>query len=566
MKFSEMKYIRPDMIKIKNDFNHFLKSFNGAGNFEEAEKAIDGILSIKKEFETMRVICFIRHSMNTIEKEYTDEKNFFDNNEPDFNNLYINFYKAITESEFKKEIISKYGAQILNIANTELKNMSAEIVEDKTKENSLCTEYIHLTASAKVIFEGKELNLQKIYPYWSSINRETRKESFKSYWKFYSDNSEKFDDIFNNLVKLRNEMALKLGYRNFVELGYSLLNRTDYDAEMIKDFGENIHKYFLPLRNKLKERKRIRLGLDEVNFYDNTIYFKSGNAKPKGNSKWILNNAKKMFGELSDDTKKFFKFMMENQLLDLEIRDGKSGGGYSTFISNYKSPFIFANMNGTENDVGVLIHESGHAFQSFSSKDYYLPEYINPTMEVCEIHSIGMEFFTYPWMELFFKEDSGKFIFTHLSNNVGLLSFEVMVDIFQIWVYENPSATDSERNSKWKELRDKYLFNTGYEEFPFLNEGNDWKDVFHIFVCPFYYIDYALAGICAMQFWSKAIKNNNYPEAWSDYLKLCKLGGSKSFLKLIKEANLESPFDERVIKKLAGELDEYLDSVDDKAF
>lgn len=561
-----MKYIRPDMIKIKNDFNHFLKSFNEAGNFEEAEKALDGIVSIKKEFETMRVICFIRHSVNTIEKIYTDEKNFFDNNEPDFNNLYNNFYKALTESKFKEEIITGYGDQIFNIAEKELQNTSAEILEDKIKENSLCTEYIQLTASAKVIFKGKEMNLQSMYPYWSSTDRETRKESFNSYYKFYEDNSQNFDSIFTKLVTLRNDMAHKLGYKNFVELGYSLLNRTDYDPEMIKNFGENIHKYFFPLRNTLKEKKRIRLGLDEVKFYDTPIHFKSGNAEPKGNSEWIVNKSKKMFGELSPETKEFFEFMTKNELMDLDRRDGKSGGGFCTFIYYHKSPYIFANMNGTQNDIDVMIHEGGHAFQSYASRNFYFPEYLTPTAETCEIHSIGMEFFAYPWIELFFEEDAEKYKFTHLSSNAGMLSFEVMVDIFQIWVYENPTASDSDRNSKWKELRDKYLFNTGYEEFPFLNEGNDWKDVFHIFVCPFYYIDYAIAGICALQLWSKAIKNKNFSEAWSDYLKLCKLGGSMSFLQLIKAANLESPFNEEIIKRIAGEVEEYLDNTDDKAF
>lgn len=568
MKFSEMKYIRPDINEIRKCFNDLNSSFTNAKDFAEAEKAMNEIVNISKEYDSMYCLNYLKFNCNTKNEENAAEKEFFDNNGPAFYNLYNEFYKSLLNSKFKDDITKKYGKQILNIAESSLKASSPEVVQSQIEENLLCSEYDILTASGKSFFDGKEMNLQKIVPFLFSTDREVRKRACEAYWKFFADNSDKYDEIFTKLVKLRNDMGLKLGYKNFVGLGYALLKRTDYDSKMVSGFRENILKYFLPVVTKLRERKRKRLGLDKVMFYDNPIQFKSGNAKPKGGPDEIVKQGRKMYEELSPGTKEFFDFMFNNELMDLKIQDGKTAGGFCSFIHKYKSPFIFANMNGTSSDVDILTHEAGHAYQVFMSRDLYFAEYISPTMESAEIFSRGMEFFTYPWMELFFKEDTDKFKFSHLSSLISGFLYQSMGDEFQEWIYEHPEVEPNERSKKWKELVKKYLPFSNTESIPFIEEGNQWKDSVHIFQAPFYLIDYALASICALQFWSKSIKNEtgNYEEAWNDYVKICKLGGSKSFLELLKEANLESPFNEDVIKKLAEEVDEYLESIDDMKF
>ncbi|MDQ3022251.1 MAG: M3 family oligoendopeptidase [Bacteroidota bacterium] len=567
MKFSEMKYLRPDIEEFKKNFEISLNVFINSKSYEEAKQEMDTIINLKKEFDTMSTLCYLKFYIDTKDEKFMLEQEFFDSHGPVVTNIYLNFYKAILQSKFKENITKKYGRQIINIAETEVKSVSSGIVEDKQKENLLCSEYTKLISSAIIRFDGKEMNSGGLFPYFVSKDRGIRKKSNEAYWDFHSGISETLDKIFDELVKLRNNMALKLGYKNFVGLGYHLLYRTDYDSKMVKKFGDNILKYFLPLSNKLKERKRIRLGLDKILYYDQ-IQFKSGNAEPKGDPESIVENSQKMYNELSEDTKYFFKFMTDNNLLDLYNRINKLSGGFCSYIELYKSPFIFANMNGTANDVMVLTHEVGHAFQKYMSNNFYFPEYTHPNTETAEIHSMSMEFFTYPWMELFFKEDTDKFKFSHIEGFVSRLSFGVMVDSFQHWVYENPNIEPPERNLKWKELKKKYLPTLDFDGLSFLENGNLWKDIFHIFHYPFYFIDYNLASMCALQFWSKAIKNDkgNFKEAWNDYVNLCRLGGSKSFLELLKEANLESPFDEEVIRKLANEVDEYLESIDDSKF
>ena len=296
-----------------------------------------------------------------------------------------------------------------------LKTFSPEVISDMQEENKLYSEYTKLVASAKIPFEGEERNLSQLTPFMTSKDREMRKKANNAKYAFFAENEEKFDEIYDKLVKVRTRIAKKLGYENFVELGYARMNRSDYDAKMVANFRKQVLDYIVPVATELRERQRVRLGLDSLKYYDETLSFKSGNAKPKGDSNWILNNAKKMYSELSPETKEYFEFMTENELMDLVSKKGKAGGGYCTYISKYNAPFIFSNFNGTSGDINVLTHEAGHAFQAYMSRNFEIPEYNFATSEACEIHSMSMEFFTWPWMQLFFFDDADKYKFTHLS-------------------------------------------------------------------------------------------------------------------------------------------------------
>lgn len=560
-----MKYIRPDIHAMEDNFKTLTKSFAKAGSLDEAVKVLGDINMIRNEFESLKVIAFINYTIDTNNKTYSDEQDFFDNNSPLFTECVNNFYRELLKSKFKEQLETKFGRQLFSVAEFTMKSFDHKIVEDLQKENHMCSEYTELKASAKIMFEGKERNLQELEPFMESSDREVRKKAFDAYWKFFSGKSEEFDTLYDKLVSLRNDMALKLGYKNFVELGYVRMKRADYDYKMVEEFRKNIRKYFVPLALKLRQKQTKRIGVDKLMVYDIFLQFKSGNAVPKGDPEWVINNGKKMYHELSPQTSEFYDYMMNNDLMDVYSRKGKADMGYCEFISTYKSPFIFANMNGTDDDITVLTHEAGHAFQSYCNRNFEIPEYFYPTMESCEIHSMSMEFLTYPWMNLFFKEDNDKFKYTHLNGTVNFLPYGVLVDEFQHRVYENPSATPKERKSMWRELEKIYMPHLNYGDNEFLESGGRWQKQGHIYEMPFYYIDYCLAQICALQFWSKAIHSGNgeYKNALEDYIKLCEAGGSMSFLELLKIANLESPFEEGVIKKLANEIEEYINSVDD---
>lgn len=561
MKFNEYKYEHLDLEKIKKEFSELIESFEKAENVEGQVNAFDEIIKLRNHIETMQTLVSVRHSIDTNDEFYDKENEYMDEISPILFGFTNDFYKALVNSKFKDELVKKYGKFLFDLAENTLKTFSPEIIPDAQEENRLSSKYSKLIASAKIDFDGKELNLSQMVPYTQSKDRNVRIEAAKKVAQFFAENQDEFDNIYDSLVKVRTRMAQKMGYKNFVEFGYKQLSRLEYDAKMVEGYRKQVLENIVPLHTELRERQGKRLGVDKLKFYDEAIKFNSGNADPHGSPEWILNNGKTMYKELSKETDEFFTFMTENNLLDLLSKKGKMSGGYCTYIPEHKAPFIFANFNGTSHDIDVLTHEAGHAFQVYQSRGFEVPEYLWPSYEACEIHSMSMEFLTWPWMDLFFENDTDKYKFIHLSEALLFIPYGVTVDEFQHWVYENPEATPKERREKWIEIEKKYLPTRDYGEVEELKNGIFWFRQGHIFSSPFYYIDYTLAQVCAFQFWIKSRENRE--KAWQDYLNLCKLGGSKPFFELMKSANLKNPFEEGTLAIVIPKIKEYLDNVDD---
>ena len=564
LKFKDYKYERPDLSKLTEQFNELLEKFNESKNFEEQNAVMKEINKVRNYVDTMATLVNIRHSIDTEDEFYAKENDFIDENMPRIENLVSKFYKELVNSKFRNELEEAWGKQVFNLAELQLQTFSEEIIDDLIRENKLVTEYDKLVASAKLNFEGEIRNLSQMRPFMESKDRDIRKKASETMIGFFQENEKEFDRIYDELVKVRDKMARTLGFSDYVEMGYKRLSRSDYDSNMVANYRKQVYEDLVPVVAELKDRQRKRLGLKELKHYDEPLEYLTGNAIPKGNPDWIIDNGKKMYGELSKETDEFFSFMVERELLDLVSKKGKMAGGYCTIIPDYKSPFIFSNFNGTSGDVDVLTHEAGHAFQSYMSMGFELPEYGFPTLEACEIHSMSMEFITWPWMELFFKEEVDKYKFSHLVGAINFIPYGVTVDEFQHFVYENPTATPDERKAKWREIEKKYLPFRDYEDNEFLNNGGYWFRQGHIFSSPFYYIDYTLAQVCAFQFWIKTMQDRE--KAWDDYLRLCKAGGSLSFLKLVELANLDNPFVDGTIKRVVKPLKEWLDNIDDSSF
>ena len=561
MNFNDYKYEHLDLEKIKGQFSELIDSFERAENVEGQIEAFDKIIKLRNHIETMQTLVSIRHSIDTNDEFYDKENEYMDEISPILFGFTNDFYKTLVNSKFKDELIKKYGKLLFDLAENTLKVFSNEIIPDAQEENRLSSKYSKLIASAKIDFDGKELNLSQMVPYTQSKDRNVRIEAAKKVAQFFAENQEEFDNIYDSLVKVRTKMAQKMGYNNYVEFGYKQLSRLEYDAKMVEGYRKQVLENIVPLHTELRKRQEKRLGVEKLRFYDEAIKFNSGNADPHGSPEWILNHGKTMYKELSKETDEFFTFMTENNLLDLLSKKGKMSGGYCTYIPEYKAPFIFANFNGTAHDIDVLTHEAGHAFQVYQSRGFEVPEYLWPTYEACEIHSMSMEFLTWPWMKLFFENDTEKYKCIHLSEALLFIPYGVTVDEFQHWVYENPEVTPQERREKWLEIEKKYLPTRDYGEVDELKNGIFWFRQGHIFSSPFYYIDYTLAQVCAFQFWIKSREDRE--KAWQDYLNLCKLGGSKSFFELMKSANLKNPFEEGTLAAVIPKIKEYLDSVDD---
>jgi len=561
MNFNDYKYERIDIDAVKKQFEELIESFSKADSAEKQCKIMDEVINLRNHIDTMITLVSIRHSINTADDFYDKENDYCDEISPLLYGFTTDFYKALVTSKFRKELEDKYGKFLFDQAECSLKTFNEEVIPQLQEENKLSSKYDKLIASAKIPFDGEERTLSQMVPYTQSKDRNIRKDAAKKVAEFFSAHKNDFDEIYDKLVKVRTEIAHKLGFKNYVELAYARLRRLDYNAQDVAGYRKQVLENIVPLHSELRERQAKRLGIDKLKFYDEPIKFNSGNADPHGDPEWILNHGKTMYRELSKETDEFFTFMTENNLLDLLSKKGKNSGGYCTYIPDYKSPFIFANFNGTAHDVDVLTHEAGHAFQVYESRGYEVPEYLWPSYEACEIHSMSMEFLTWPWMGLYFENDEDKYKFIHLSEALLFIPYGVTVDEFQHWVYENPEATPEERRNKWLETEKKYLPTRDYGEIDELKEGIFWFRQGHIFGTPFYYIDYTLAQVCAFQFWIKSRENRE--KAWEEYLNLCRLGGSKPFFELMKAANLKNPFNEGTIASVIPKIREFLDSIDD---
>ena len=561
MNFNDYKYERIDIDAVKKQFEELIESFSKADSAEKQCKIMDEVINLRNHIDTMITLVSIRHSINTADDFYDKENDYCDEISPLLYGFTTDFYKALVTSKFRKELEDKYGKFLFDQAECSLKTFNEEVIPQLQEENKLSSKYDKLIASAKIPFDGEERTLSQMVPYTQSKDRNIRKDAAKKVAEFFSAHKNDFDDIYDKLVKVRTEIAHKLGFKSYVELAYARLRRLDYNAQDVAGYRKQVLENIVPLHSELRERQAKRLGIDKLKFYDEPIKFNSGNADPHGDPEWILNHGKTMYRELSKETDEFFTFMTENNLLDLLSKKGKNSGGYCTYIPDYKSPFIFANFNGTAHDVDVLTHEAGHAFQVYESRGYEVPEYLWPSYEACEIHSMSMEFLTWPWMGLYFENDEDKYKFIHLSEALLFIPYGVTVDEFQHWVYENPEATPEERRNKWLETERKYLPTRDYGEIDELKEGIFWFRQGHIFGTPFYYIDYTLAQVCAFQFWIKSRENRE--KAWEEYLNLCRLGGSKPFFELMKAANLKNPFNEGTIASVIPKIREFLDSIDD---
>lgn len=554
MKFCDMPYERVDFEKTSKQLLELVEKAKNANSGEELWKVHQEYYKVSTGASDLMTIAHIRHDVDTTDAFYSQEQTFYDEIRPKLANLLNDYTKTIYESPYRSYMETKIGKVAYATMENEMKSMDESIIELMQEENTLRTRYGKLIASAQIPFDGQILNLSLMRPYCISSDRQVRKEAWKALSKYFQSVEEELDEIFDKLVKNRTAQAKKLGYDNFIDLGYCRMNRNSYGKDDVENFRKQVKEVFVPLAEKMHDNRRKRLGLEKLSYIDNEVYFLDGNPAPLGSPEEIMKTGQNMYRELSKETKKFFDFMMENQLFDVFGRKTKRQGGYMTYIHKYSSPFIFANFNGTAGDVDVITHECGHAFQGFlGGKDPVL-EHNEITMETAEIHSMAMEFFTDPWMKDFFGERYEDFLQMQLEDAIRFIPYGTLVDEFQHKIYEKPEMTPAERKQTWKELEKVYMPHLDYEEDPFFEKGGYWQRQQHIYTSPFYYIDYVLAQSCAFQY--KIWMDKDYKSAWDSYLKLCYLGASKFYPEMLKEVGLKVPFENGYFDEIVKTLEE----------
>ena len=562
MKFSEMKYERPDLGAVKEELRGLTEQLKAAKDYAQAREVFLKHDAATIRVETQATLASVRHTIDTRDEFYDTEETFWNAASPELEEYEDAWKGAMLESPFRKDFEAEFGDLMFVNAEIARKAFSPEIIPESQQENDLSQAYSKLIASAQIPFEGGVYTISQLSPFKNDPDDARRLAAWKAEGAWYKEHQAELDDIYDKMVHLRDTMSKKLGYGGYTTLGYYRMGRNCYGKDDVEKFRAAVVKYLVPLADSIYREQAKRLGKEyPMNFADNALMFRSGNPKPCGDADAILAHGKKFYEELSPETGEFFNMMLDNELMDVLSTPGKAGGGYCTSLGDYKVPFIFANFNGTQHDVEVVTHEAGHAFAAWMNRDRVPYSTIWPSMESCEVHSMSMEFFAWPWAEGFFGADTRKFLYSHLAGALTFIPYGTMVDHFQHIVYEKPDMTPRQRHDAWKELLGVYMpwVKLG-SEIPFYGDGEGWQRQMHIYQSPFYYIDYCLAQTVSLQFWAMLQKDPK--DAWAHYMAYTKQGGSRTFTELLKNAGLDSPFEERCLRGVCETAKAWLDAYD----
>ena len=559
LRFGELPYARPALEDLQATAEDLHRAFAEAPDAAARAAQLQAWDRARRAYSTQRSLAEVRFHQDASDDARRAEKEFFDEIGPEVQGADVRYLKAACTTPDRPALEAVIGTHAFALWDCELTTFRPEIADEQRTISRLGNAYSSLLATTRIPFQGEEYTFSTLRGFYGSPDRAVRLAANQAQDTALAGLKDRLDDLYGALVQARHGMARKLGYSHFTPLGYRLLQRTDYGPAEVAAFRQQVREVLVPLAQRIRARQAAALGLADGRyaFPDEAVRDPLGVPRPQGDHDWMLGQAQAMFDAMGEDFSAFFAMMRQRDLLDLKSRAGKTGGGFCTSFEDHGVPFIFANFNGSQDDVIVFTHECGHAFQAYASRGLSPREYLWPTLEACEIHSMGLEVLTYPHMELFFGDDAERFRVGHLEEAITFIPYGAAVDEFQHRVYADPGASADARAAMWHAVEADYLPWRRYEGTPYLASGRAWQRQRHIYASPFYYIDYCLAQLCALQLWSRA--RTDRAGTMALYRELCRLGGSRPFTALLDAVGLQSPFAPGAVQRIADEVAAALD-------
>jgi M3 family oligoendopeptidase len=511
---------------------------------------------LRRELSTWASLTNLRFTQDTRDAAARAAREVVDELDPVLTNLETELKKRFVDSGERGRLESELGSHAFRLWETDLTTFDPAIEADLVVESKLAAGYTQLLAGIEVEFGGETLNLSGLGKFAGDPDRDVRHRAAAARWNALGERGAELDRIYDELVHVRDGIARKLGFPSFVELGYARMQRIDYDRAAVERYRAAVVRDVVPLANAIAQRAAKRHGIAQLAIWDEQLLTAAPAPKPLGDATWIMERTIESFTELDPRLGAFAEMMERNELTDLVTRAGKAGGGYCTKLATYGVPFIFSNFNGTKSDVTVLMHELGHAFQGYSSRDKAVIDYLTPTLESAEVHSMSLEYLSWPYMERFFGDAAQAYRESHLSEAILFLPYGVAVDHFQHLVYESPNATPEERHAMWRSMEQRYLPWRTYGDLERPAHGAFWQSQLHIYRLPFYYIDYTLALCCALQMWASSYDDPS--GTLERYVRLCARGGEEAFRNLITSAGLTSPFEPGALSRVVARAKDVL--------
>ena len=546
MKFNEMTYTRPDIDALLARCRELAAKAAAAPDGDALVRLYYEQSEAFAEYNTAANLANIHYTCDTRDAYWKAEQDFFDANGPAVTNASVEISRAFLANPHVDALTEKFGTTCVAGMKNAVLSMDNRTVELQQQFNALVSRYQQIYGGALVELDGKQLTIPQLGPYKEDLDPAVRRAAYEAEAGYFDAHRDELDALYTKIVKNLNRQAQVLGYKDYSELSYLRMGRIDYGPEEVARYRRQVVRDVVPAIAQLQARRMKRVEVTDPKFYDLGLYFKDGNPTPHGTPEQLLAWAKQMYHALSPETARFIDDMFQRETFDVLSRPGKAQGGYCETIPGY-GPFVFSNFNGTSGDVDVLTHEAGHAFADFIASQTVAVRALScPTMEGAETHSMSMEFLTAPWHHLFFGELTDKYELSHAEDALLFIPYGCLVDHFQEEVYRHPEMTPEERNQKWLELEGRYRPYINFDGLPFYGRGAGWQRQLHIYLYPFYYIDYCMAQVMSLQFYALSLEDRE--KAWEKYMAFVRQGGTKTFVDLAHSVDLRSPIDQGCVK------------------
>ena len=524
------------------------------------EKLISDSSNLAEHISETGALLYIGMTCDTEnETKKNDFLNFVENIRPKLSKFSDKLNRRIAEHPSVGDLPDRYDLMIRGI-KSDIDIFREENIPLGVEQTKLVTKAQGITGGMTVEFEGEERTFPEMKAFLESNNRSVREKAWKSMVSRWMIDSEELSEIFDELIKIRHEIAKNAGFDSYTNYMFKAMHRFDYTVEDCLTFHNSIEKVCMPIVREINEKRRSSFNLEILSPWD--VNEKSGSGpdiegknplRPFDNVGEMVQKLSELFHRMSRDLGNKFDKLVEMDTLDLETRKGKAPGGYQYYLEKSRVPFIFMNAAGLQGDLETMIHESGHAFHSLYCGHLDLIDERNYPIEFAEVASMSMELLTQDEWQIFYDNDDevNRAILSHLEGVVFLLPWIATIDAFQHWIYANPNHTREERTEYWLSLRDRFGSKMDWKDNEDFRELS-WQQQGHLFGVPFYYIEYGIAQLGALQLWQTHRKS---PEkALKDYENAMKLGNTKILPELFAAAELKLGFDEKHVDSLINEV------------
>lgn len=469
---------------------------------------------------------------------------------------------AYLHDPFRKSLDPDRYTVLDRIVENDAALFRQENIPLETRDTLLMKDYQKVTGAMAITYRGEELTLQQASKFLEEPARPVRQEVWELTTRRRLRDKEALDGLYDQMVALRTQIATNAGFKNYRDYIFKRRRRFDYTPEHCFQFHEGVERAVVPLVRKILEDRRRTLGVDPLRPWDTMVDPKLRSPlRPFSKIDELTAGIEEIFRRVDPALGSQFRFMGEEKLLDLDSRKGKAPGGYQSTLHERRWPFIFANTVGRDDDLRTLLHEGGHAFHQLASREQPLIHYRNAPLEFAEVASMGMELLAAPHLDVFYKtqEDYTRSYRATLEDAVSILPWVATIDAFQHWIYTHPGHTRDQRTQAWLEVFRRFstvVDWTGYAE-PL---AYAWHRQLHLFLSPFYYIEYGIAETGALQIWTRS--RTNHREAVERYWQALALGGSKPLPRLFEAAGARFRFDYETLAPLTDAVAAELDRID----